>query len=912
MTRSHQNLASPVLLNGDNIKYILSAEFDNKLGAVLKYQYPKSIPGFKPHLQSARTTNGYQSSNLANLMIPDNVERIPNKPDFTVFILYKNSLTQTYDLFPSKILNNDSRSIARGEANNSILFEKDEMEANSNEMLDNYQDEDLSSDDTLFFLNVVNTIIDESNERGAKIQSIAIGTTMRSFIIFKPIIVMTLHYYMTYPKVDRLQLLIDCFNMLNSLDLSMLKKVFSKARLQNILQSVTDSDAIDQIFNDDKINSSRILKWNLNGNSDLFGNKFVTKKQMLTQYFSIFKPVIFPEFMSQIPIQIDLIRYQSISLSLNYNNKILKFLSFLIPEINKLDKNYFSRKLVINSTTSSKDTIAQFVLSLSNLMGGYNNGSASKYYKGHPILFFPYMDISMIDALRSHIEPESDFAQSFVIIGTANPIFKFQPDIWDFYYDLDEEMLYSSGQTGKEKLTLKQELKNGTSSFKKLLVKPHNSNFGSSPRNIDADSNDIHNPNRTGLTLKFIQYLQDGLHDNETVLNVFRRIFILQLIALLPSKDEPNMTNVKASHALSLQDEYISTYRDLILFPQYFDISSVQIIDHLSILVHSLDNLKNINIKNTTNEMIYSKVSIIYDIYKEFYTMVCANKPNLDKFISILLNFPSLQLTTTFNLKTQDFAILDLEGIFKANMDKNGKSSSKETDSFIDNFIRTNCFEYLASFLSFSLNETGSIFSPELHLSYKSQVTRSRSLKDIFNLSQLSNSNTHTITSSPSTSPRKRGSITNASMITKTSSILLEKKILKVKRVITKLLVKIQRHPIGNILLDTYLSERSRKIFVSLRPTVVHSNSIVFERPPQIGQTRGSKSTGSLGQFSELPQGISGISREHDISYRQMQPDYDESTDLSVEIDQSSLIINNDNIVNDANEDIEEIFYDAQ
>ncbi|SMN18124.1 similar to Saccharomyces cerevisiae YOR129C AFI1 Arf3p polarization-specific docking factor, required for the polarized distribution of the ADP-ribosylation factor, Arf3p [Maudiozyma saulgeensis] len=903
MIRSHNTRTLPIVHGDDNIKYVISAEFDNKQGAILKYQYPKCIPGFKTNTQGAyTTTEDGHILNIASLMIPDNVERNPGKPDFTMFILYRDTQTQEYKLFPTvEHPTNQSSNI-----NGDILSEQDEIDANS-EISGNSTLNMDESDNTLYFLNVVNTVIDESNERGASIQAIGMGTTMRNFLIYKPLIVMVLHYYMTYPKQDRLQVLIDFFVMINSLDISLLRTIHSRFRLQRILQSVTDMDVLDTIFDPSMVNCSRIMKFDKNIKEDSFGNELIIQNGKIAQYFTTFHPVVLSEFLSQLPLKANLIKMGPIPLELNYNNKVLKFLSLVIPEINKLETTSFVRKLVINSTYYSKDLISQFVLSLSNLLGGHSHGNSVPYFKGHPVLFFPYMDISMVDALRSHIEPESDFAKSFVIIGTANPIFKFQPDIWDFYYDLDNELLYNSDQAGQEKLTLKQELKNGTSSFKKLLVNPHSTTFSAILNNLDGDSSDLHFKNKTGLTLKFVQYLQDGMHNNETIMSAFRRICILQIIALLPSdnnKIKPFTSKKDSNNELSFKDEYIHNYRDFVFFPHYFQYSNIQIIKQMNTLVLTLDNLKSLDLPVTSTEKIYSEISIIYEIIKNFFITVCANKQNLDHFIDILLNFPDLQLSTTFNLRTQDFNRLDLEKIYKSNKQTNYDGNSNESLGFVDNFIKVNGFEYIATFLSFSINNTNTLFSPSLHLKYKSTIGRSRSLKNIFSLNQITSSNSHLDHSSPGGSPKKRNTISNPNKNVVGGSIVLEKRIAKIKRVITKLLIKIERHPIGTILLEKYLSKQSSALFTSLKGGISKSRAMMFEKPPSKFNSRHVTLPVSHSRKT-LSKDINTIVEHPDVSQDFSNDTFDDSVNISMETDIFRTISND-------NKQDSEIFYDAQ
>ena len=321
-----------------NVEYIISAEFDNILGPIVKYQYPKTIPGFKFSSNGELSPDGPQ--NIASLMIPNNVEKVPGKSDFTTFILYHNKYTQNYQLFPPPTYSNKasekSNVLATVERKRySIVLEEEELESD----LTKNKKDDL---DTLFFFNVVNTKLDKTNDRGAIIRSLAIGTTLKNYIIFKPILTMTLDYYMSSPRGASLQTVIDLFNIINSVDLSIVTKFNSNVGMQRILGSITNQKMINRIFDPNENILKTILKLNDLKPIDSFGNKIIFHEQLISYYFTRFHPIALPTYFKKIPLQINLVKSDPIPIFTNYNSHILKFLEQFIPLLMKTDmtKNY--------------------------------------------------------------------------------------------------------------------------------------------------------------------------------------------------------------------------------------------------------------------------------------------------------------------------------------------------------------------------------------------------------------------------------------------------------------------------------------------------------------------------------------------------------------------------------------------
>ena len=96
-----------------------------------------------------------------------------------------------------------------------------------------------------------NTVLDTTNDRGAVIKSIAIGTPLKTFFAFKNIIVLVLDLYMKAPtQAAATDILLDCFNMLNSIDLTLINDIHSKSSIQEVLHSIHDESIITKVFLD--------------------------------------------------------------------------------------------------------------------------------------------------------------------------------------------------------------------------------------------------------------------------------------------------------------------------------------------------------------------------------------------------------------------------------------------------------------------------------------------------------------------------------------------------------------------------------------------------------------------------------------------------------------------------------------
>lgn len=650
-----------------NAQYIVSAEFDNKLGPVVKHQYPKTIPGFKGLHGNG---NGNGTSNLASLMIPNNIESTPGKPDFTVFILYKDKLTQSHKIFP---LDESPQSNGSGTINNSTILEEDE---NVSSEKGKNKRELKSEEPPLFFINVVKAKTDATDMRGTIIRSIAIGTTLKNFHIFKPLLMMTLIQYMS--SSSDVQILIDCFNMINSLDLSLVNRIHSNVVLQNILNSINNEDIIADIFDPKGKSLRNILRVNELPSQDGFGNVIHFKRRYLEYQFTRFTPKVLPAFLAKIPLQIDLINYDPIKIDINYNDHVLKFLTKFIPQVSKLQQGQFCWRLIVNSTKLTKDTLCQFVISLSNFIKCFD----FQYFNNSSVIIFPYMDISLVDDFRKEFASSKKQRPFFSIVGVSNPIFECQRDAWDFYYDMDTDILRSQivpeHSSGAEDELLKN------IKLKKMFQRESTSSGTLS-----------HGGAHMGLMLKLIMHLVEEQHDNQTILNVFKRASLLQLMNLLKNLE----TSPNSRMEMTLKDEYIAVYKDFIVFPEFFEYGTLKVLRVLYDLERHLDQLFFYSNKGVPKIADHRRhlLKEVFSALKKIYKFISVNKINMGKFLNVCLNVPSFYMFESADLTTTDFTNIDLrDGVSLIGQNTQSlDSSTTKASNVIDIFNLRKSFNLL-------------------------------------------------------------------------------------------------------------------------------------------------------------------------------------------------------------------------
>ncbi|SCU95051.1 LAME_0F10484g1_1 [Lachancea meyersii CBS 8951] len=772
--------------NHHNAQYIIAAEFNNKVGPVLKHQYPNSIPGFK-----TRSNSKVSTVNIASLMIPNNAENVPERADFTIFILYKNKYTRNYQIFPivDKVAPSNDRE-ALG-----VLKEEEHTSNRGMPLAGDYLN--TAKEPPLFFISVVNTIKDDTNDRGAVIKAIALGTELRNFLIFKPLLAMTLDAYMRYN--GNIQLLMDCFNMINSLDLSLAKRIRSNTSLQTLLNSLTDERVLTDIFKSQNHHLSRLLHLNNLPRTDSFGNIISFKRHLLEYQFNKFKPKLLPTALTRISLQINVINYDPVQVNINYNDHVLKFLSKFLSELEKLPRPQFAWKLVVNSTKLSKDTLTQFIISLSNLIRHFD----FHYFANAQVIIFPYMDISFIDALKEHLNLCGN-TRTFTIVGVSNPIFELQKDAWDFYYDMDTESLRA------------QNLEN--SAIAKHATISQESLKSSKIRNIfqkrASSAVMLEKPiSRCSLTSKMIEYLISERHDNETILNVFKRINVLQILSLLTSLRNRSQSDSQ----LSLKDEYVVSYRDFIIFPEFFEYGSLKLIRCLKELQEDL-NCIIFDGKNPYENHELNPFERIFTSLKFIYKFIASNAANVEKFINIGLSFPLTFLQNEENLSSKDFIEVDLKELFDNLRNSNSMESLTYQRLGVVDYFAMNRFLrllFLPLLLDFTIES-----SPELMRYFDSPASGYRDCKSKklthseHQSSPVSSWYNEEIFFQDVTTDEAKNRVSSSGTTQSSDSILdCDYIINKIKRVSLAIVRKLQRHPIGELLIKYKLNPAFKSIY---------------------------------------------------------------------------------------------------
>lgn len=173
-----------------HVLHILGAEFDVDSGAVIKHQYPSSIPG--------------DQNLIAELMLPDQIHE--RKEDWTIFFFYRQRKKINLEYHISSI---DSKLGAH----------------------------------KYYGLNLTNSVNDVNANRGSVVKSICIITPHPFFHIFKPLLMLSLDEYFISDSVDTLKHLYDA---INSLDLTHMPKFNTYER--RILSARTERDIFIERF----------------------------------------------------------------------------------------------------------------------------------------------------------------------------------------------------------------------------------------------------------------------------------------------------------------------------------------------------------------------------------------------------------------------------------------------------------------------------------------------------------------------------------------------------------------------------------------------------------------------------------------------------------------------------------------
>ena len=164
-----------------------------------------------------------------------------------------------------------------------------------------------------------------------------------------------------------MDILVDCFNMLNSVDLSLINNIHSKNSIQDVLHSIHDESIITKLFFNTDDTLKRLFRINGFDTKDKYGNIVTFHDQFIQYHFTRFQSKMLPPYLLNIPLQFDMIKRAPIYVESDYNELVLKFLDRFIPYLLKASPKVTVWKLIINSTQLSKEDLCAFVLSLANI-----------------------------------------------------------------------------------------------------------------------------------------------------------------------------------------------------------------------------------------------------------------------------------------------------------------------------------------------------------------------------------------------------------------------------------------------------------------------------------------------------------------------------------------------------------------
>ncbi|QLG72086.1 hypothetical protein HG535_0C04400 [Zygotorulaspora mrakii] len=571
-----------------NVEYVIMAEFDNKYGHTLKYQYPHYIPGFESSIEmSSQSKNALY---LASLMMPSNVEHnlSTGAVDFTNFMLYFNYKSKCYELLPSA-------------ANN--------------------------PEDTIFFLSVVKAEENTKDARGAKIKAVAFGTRLKCSKSFKPIIQLTLENLMRYDTYGTtVPFLIDFYNSINSIDLSFVKQIHENRALQNIFSGINSEHSLRDVMDKSSDKQHEILQFLNIPDRDKYGNRIELIKGHLTISYDAYKPREPFRNFNRRPLLIDLIQDTPMGITIKYNNLVANFLSKLIPLLRKGDIIKTSLKIIINSKQLPKYEICEFVLALSSLMGCLSSANIMQNCRNERVVILPYMEVGMLDLIKQYFSSMQS-ENVIAIIGTANPIFKLQSNLWDFYYDVDTDTII---EFNKEKAAGFQK-KLESLSLKKMLNR-RNSTLSVSLMDTHIDSS---------LMTIFLEIISLEKTNNSTIIQILRKINLFQSLNRNIFK-----TDIASDNVL---DEYLTSYRDFIFFDDLFTNESLKVarlLDSLSDMVNTIfdsQESSQIPYQPLNGKMVLRMNEILHEIYE----YLSNGNSSLEIFLSVCLSFPLV--TTTEN-----------------------------------------------------------------------------------------------------------------------------------------------------------------------------------------------------------------------------------------------------------------------
>lgn len=798
----------------NNIDILLSAEFDNKLGSILKCAYPTTIPGLDPIYND-------NTFNLATLMLPDNMEKFPGKLDFTFFNLYYNKTSKCYQLFPPPLIG------------------------------------ELDSTEVIYFINICNTVLNEEDERGATIKSIALGSKSSSNMIkWKPFLAILLE--------DLMKCTFDFGNTAENNEEKILsifmermnKLIFTDLIIDNsvkqIIRSINDGNKEQSLIHN---LLDHVLQESNNIENTVLEMPVLSKQSNETIHYQLeetIPPRLSPLFY-KVPIDVKVVSDSFIPMEISYNKfpmRIIRQLFLEFPNLNHITT------IMIYSAKISKDCLCQLIYTISFLISGLSPEHNPIYGK---VLTVPYIDISGVQCLQDYIKSNHNMKK--IVVGVANPIFKIQENVYDILIDVDYEEIQLSSKVklkhsewksqpfnffaksyklnkvninhlsrGINNLSLRNKsISKFSTSIANTTTTYDNRSDISLSNNIANSGDSVSRPSlgvvpssiipppppalivsfgkRVTLMVAFIQLLIWEQHDNRTILNIMKRIQILQMIPLLEKINEIRLDESMSKQIFSV---YKETYQDIIVFDELFTVTRLKFIKLLFSLSELLRMIMDKNFypsdSLTEHDKAYSKISQLFDVIKQIHSMINDNdgSDHLNELIYICLNFPHLGILSAFDIKTKDFKSFNINkfffevssssitnketefSLFKTGTYSDFRISATNDNNYgyptaIDQFGKIGAFDLLGNFLRF-LPELNSrsispLTSPSKKRNNRLSISRSMSFRNLFSLKVPPESGTKSLNQSPKLKDTKhRAQLSSTSVTVRSSTSLVLQK----------------------------------------------------------------------------------------------------------------------------------------
>lgn len=751
-----------------NVDYLLTAEFDNRFGPVIRDQYPSVIPGFGYEVEDYNQKYGV--FNLASLMIPNNAEYNTNdEPDTTVFMLYRNCETMKYELFPSKQV-----------------------------------------DQTLCFVNVVYAQENELNSRGTNIKAVALGTTMVDFMAFKPFVLECLRRYMKLTNKDDITpVLKACFKLLNRAELSFVRKLHGNSIRQSLLQSLGDDTRLKEWL-DEESSGGSVFKGLLKcHHHDKYTNRIALRGGKISITLQGYRPK--REFidLSKIPLEFDAVTRGPITWNMKYDPKISKFLLNFIPLLQKRDTcGGFRFKLIIYSWQIKSSALSQFVITVSNLMGITNS---TGIFSDKPCITLPFVDVSIISPLKEYLALQDQGI--FLVMGTTNPIFKSQDGLYDYYYDLDNELI-SEVSDGGDKITPN---KWDVTALKKLFI-----------INSSSSSSSGETP-RMGFLQKLIEYINEQETNFSKIVLSFQKANVMQLLQL-----NYQMQDINPRY---LFDEYITKYRDVVVFPDIFEAETLNTLHLLMTINDMMTRLYQFDLPILERSTLLCQLD---DLFSEIYSFINTDEDHLEKFLMACLRYPFVFPCSQYNLQEDNLAKVNLKQELK-NYFKDDKiwlslvEDPMEPSSLLSKFTKDRSLSLICLPLLFNPNikVTKNPISEHSDVMIKSPANASirrrrsvnikqmlnfgRSRESMTDISPLRSTSEASTTSSNSISGKLYNSESPSVQSSKLNHVDMNKKSKDVRNLAYKIICTIQTHFIGGFLIDQSLAPFFKIVLESFR-----------------------------------------------------------------------------------------------